>query len=63
VPGGFGREIAAGQAARLLARITPADPAARARHGLPDALTHQLPQPSLAPRLGGATASQPPTSR
>jgi len=31
VPGGFGREITASQAAGLLARITPADPAARAR--------------------------------
>ena len=31
VPGGFAGEISAGQAAGLLARITPADPAARAR--------------------------------
>ena len=31
VPGGFAGEITAGQAAGLLARITPADPAARAR--------------------------------
>jgi len=31
VPGGFAGEITAGQAADLLARITPADPAARAR--------------------------------
>jgi hypothetical protein len=33
----------------------------RAGHRLLDALTHELPQPSLAQRLGGATASQPPT--
>jgi hypothetical protein len=31
VPGGFGREITAGQAAGLLQAITPASPAARAR--------------------------------
>jgi len=32
VPGGFAGEITAGQAAGLLARITPSDPAALARH-------------------------------
>jgi transposase len=31
VPGGFGKQITAGQAAGLLARITPSGPAARAR--------------------------------
>ena len=34
VPGGFGREISAGQAASLLKRIRPSGPAARARRAL-----------------------------
>jgi hypothetical protein len=42
-------------------RVRPTAAYFRAGHRLLDALTHELPQPSLAQRLGGATASQPPT--
>jgi hypothetical protein len=42
-------------------RVRPTAAYFRAGHRLLDALTPELPQPSLAQRLGGATASQPPT--
>jgi transposase len=42
VPGGFGREISAGQAASLLKRIRPSGPAARARRALAAELVTDL---------------------